>query len=112
MTYREFLNTIVSANISTEISDFASAEIVKLDARNAKRRETLTPEQRENEVIKAKIVETVNATALAADVAKAFGISTQKASALLHQLVEEGKFTSGEVKIKGKGTVKAYSPVR
>lgn len=112
MTYRDFLNAVINATVSDEVSDFAKAEIVKLDNRNAKRRDTLTPEQKENEAIKAKIVEVVNATALASDVAKAVGISTNKASALLRQLVAEGKFTSGDVKIKGKGTVKAYSPVR
>lgn len=109
MTYREFLNTIVFANISNETTDFAKHEIAKLDNRNEKRRNTLTPEQKENEALKAKMLEVLNGTVTASEVASKFGISTQKASALLRQIVEDGGATVGEVKVKGKGTVKAYT---
>lgn len=112
MTYREFLNAVLKATVSDEVSDFAKAEIVKLDNRNAKRRDTLTPEQKENEAIKAKIVETVTSPSVAAQIALSVGISTNKASALMRQLVEEGKFTAGEVKVKGAGKVKQYTPVK
>ena len=109
MTYREFLNTIVSANISDEVTDFAKHEVAKLDNRNEKRRNTLTPEQKENEALKAKMLEGLNGTVTASAVASKYGISTQKASALLRQIVEDGKATVGEVKVKSKGTVKAYT---
>lgn len=110
MTYREFLNTIISANISDEITDFAKNEQDKLDARNEKRRNTLSKEQKENEALKAKMVESIGSTTTASEVATRFGISTQKASALLRQLVESGALVAGEVKVKGKGTVKTYTP--
>jgi Fic family protein len=110
MTYREFLNTIVSANISDEVTDFAKNEQDKLDARNEKRRNTLSKEQKANEEIKHSIVEYINGTVTASEVAGALNISTQKASALLRQLVESGALVAGEVKVKGKGTVKTYTP--
>lgn len=109
MTYREFLNAIISANISDEISAYAQNEQTKLDTRNEKRRNTLTPEQKENEALKAKMLEVLGGTVIASEVATRFGISTQKASALLRQIAEEGHATVGEVKIKGKGVVKAYT---
>lgn len=109
MTYREFLNTVISANISDEISEFAKHEQTKLDNRNEKRRNTLTPEQKENEALKAKMLEVLTGTVVASEVASKFGISTQKASALLRQIVEDGHATVGEVKVKGKGVVKAYT---
>ena len=109
MTYREFFNAVINNEITDEVIAMAKAEIVKLDNRNEKRRNTLTPEQKENEALKAKMLEGLNGTVTASEVASKYGISTQKASALLRQIVEDGKATVGEVKVKGKGTVKAYT---
>jgi Fic family protein len=109
MTYREFFNAVINNEITDEVIAMAKAEIVKLDNRNEKRRNTLTPEQKENEALKAKMLEGLNGTVIASEVASKYGISTQKASALLRQIVEDGKATVGAVKVKGKGTVKAYT---
>lgn len=108
MTQREFLNNIINGNINNDTIEMAKAEIAKLDARNDKRRNTLTKEQKENEVIKESILGVLNGVTTAAEVGKALEISTQKASALLAQLAYDEKVIVSEVKIKGKGTVRGY----
>lgn len=108
MTNRDFFNAVITANVNDELTAFAKAEIAKLDARNDKRRNTLTKEQKENEVIKESILGVLNGVTTAAEVGKTLEISTQKASALLGQLAFDEKVIVTEVKIKGKGTVRGY----
>lgn len=114
MTNRDFLVAVVNANISDEITEFANAQIQKMDARNASRKSKGTKVQNENKEIKERIATAmeVGTTYTAAEIV-ALGVegvnSTQKASALLRQLVDDGRVTSTEVKIKGKGKVKGYS---
>lgn len=112
MTNREFLNTIINANISDEVTAQAQDLLAKLDARNAKRAATPSKTAVANEPIKAKIVELLSdATELmtAPQVGEAVGVSTQKASALLRQMVEVGTLTSEEVRISKKGKMKGYA---
>lgn len=112
MTSREFFNAVVEGNITDEIKDFAKSQIEKLDNKNAKRKSTDSKTQAENKEIRATLLSTFESgkTYIASEVVGLVdGInSTQKASALLRQLVEEGKLVSEEVKIKGKGKVKGY----
>jgi len=113
MTYREFLST-VSASLAdnAEVVAFASSELEKLDARNAKRRNTPSKAQLANEGVKDAIVAAIGVGSLtAAEIASACGVSTQKVSALCRQLVEAGKLKALDLKVKGKGTVKAYEAV-
>lgn len=110
MTNRDFLNAVLEANINVEVNDFATAELAKLDKRNEKRRNTMTKEQKENMAIKESILAVLSerpipASAVAAEV----GISTQKASALLRQLVNDNLAVVADEKVKGKGTVKVYA---
>ena len=111
MTNRDFLTAVISGKITTNEIDFANAELAKLDKRNAKRRNTLTKEQKANEGVKVEIMAYIaeHANAVASEIATACGISTQKASALCRQLVESGAIVTEEVKVKGKGKVKGYS---
>ena len=111
MTNREFYTAIIgNENVAQDIKDFAQAEIDKLDARNDKRKNTQTKEQKENEGIKAIILaHLANGAAVASDIGSALGISTQKASALCKLLVNEGKVTVTDIKVKNKGTVKQYA---
>ena len=110
MTTREFLTAISTASVSDELKEFALAEIAKLDARNDKRRNTLTKEQKANEDIKALIVKAVaNGAHLANQIAPTCEISTQKASALCRLLVESGELRVTDLKVKGKGVAKFYS---
>ena len=114
MTNREFFNAIINSNsVSDELIAHAQAELDKLDAKNAKRKNTQTKTQAENEVTKVAILEylATKGASVASDIASALEISTQKASALCGQLVTEGKATVDEVKVKNKGKVKQYTIV-
>ena len=117
MTKREFLNEVIAVIDGTsevnvlELKEFAKAEIVKLDERNANRSSKPTKIQIENEPIKEKILEVLSTgeKMVASAIAERVEISTQKASALCRQLVESQKLKVEEVKIPKKGKQKAYS---
>lgn len=111
MVKREFFNAIINGEITKEVIDMAKEEIEKLDARNEKRRTTMTKEQTANEGVKAQIVEFIGdkTAVVASEIAQGVGVSTQKVSALCKQLVDEGKLTVADVKVKGKGSVKGYT---
>ena len=110
MTTREFLTNVTNRAISDEDIAFAQKAIEKLDARNAKRASTPSKTAIANAPIKANIVDCLrNGGKVASEIGVAVGISTNKASALCRQLVEDGRLTVAEVKIKGKGKVKSYS---
>lgn len=111
MTNREFYTAIINNTITDEIVEFAKGEIAKLDARNDKRRNTLSKEQLANEETKKAILAYLDGKkdALASEIAKALDLSTQKVSALCKQLVESGAIIVADVKVKGKGSVKGYT---
>lgn len=116
MTKREFLNEVIAVIDGTsevdvlELKEFAKAEIVKLDERNASRSSKPTKAQIENEPIKEKILEVLSTgeRMVASAIAERVEISTQKASALCRQLVESKKLKVEDVKIPKKGKQKAY----
>lgn len=114
MTNRELYTAIVNANLSDEITEKAQSLLAQLDARNEKRASTPSKTALANEPIKAAIIglytEEVK-TLTASEVGTHLEISTQKASALLRQMVESGMLTVEEVKVPKKGKVKAYSLV-
>ena len=94
---RDFMNEVMNCKaISDNARAFAEYSLYKLDARNQARRENLTDEQIANNELKVKMLTTFadhpeqNAKA----VATAFGVTTQKASALLRQLETDGKLTA------------------
>ena len=117
MTKREFLNEVIAVIDGTsevdvlELKEFAKAEIIKLDERNANRSAKPTKAQIENKSIKEKILEVLSTEErmVASAIAEKVEISTQKASALCRQLVESNKLKVEEVKIPRKGKQKAYS---
>lgn len=99
MTNREFLEAVVEGTVTEEMQEFATEQIEKINARNAKRKETPSKKAEENAPIKEAIVSIVQEaeTALTAkEIATAYNtaneaeISTQKASALLTQLANAG----------------------
>lgn len=110
MTRREFMEMVIAETTNDEIKVFAEGEIEKMDKANARRSEKRAERKAENEPIKEKIFEVLNSedVTLASEIAEKVEISTQKASALLRQMVEDGKVTSENVKVKGKGTKKGY----
>ena len=111
MTEREFLTKVLAIEgIATELSEYATAGIAKLDARNDKRKNTQTKVQKENEgVMTAILAHLANGADVASSIGTAVGISTQKASALCKLLADGGKVTVTDIKVKGKGTVKQYA---
>jgi TctA family transporter len=90
---------------------WASEMIVKMDEKNAKRKNTESKEQKENKVLMEKILENLseNTTTPASLIGFMLGVSTQKASALCTLLAKSGKVAVTDIKVKGKGMVKGYS---
>lgn len=111
MTNREFYKVVINAVENEEIKAFAQAEIDKLDKKNEKRKNTQTKTQKENEGIKNSIVALIEeqGSMVASVIASNLGISTQKASALCKQLVEEKELVVTDIKVKNKGTLKQYA---
>ena len=119
MTSRDFYTAIVAdETISADLRDYATEQIAKLDAKNAKRSSKPSKTQIANEPIKTAIIEylTANGQTTASELATALSteetpVTTQKASALCRQLVADKLVEQTEVKIPKKGAVKAYSVV-
>ena len=112
MTNREFLNAVINANLSYEITARAQGMLQQMDARNAKRASTPSKTAVANAPLKTKIVELISEKSMTApEVSVALEITTQKASALLRQLCEDGVLTSEEIKVPKKGKIKSYSLV-
>lgn len=106
MTNRDFYNAVINANLSEEMTSFATEAIAKLDARNAKRSERESKTQIANKpIIEAISRVLTDEPMLASKIAELCEISTQKASALVKKV--EG-VQSVDVKVKGKGTQKGY----
>ena len=109
MTKREFYNAIANGQMTDELMDYATEQIARMDSANEKRKNTLSKKQEENEAVKAEMLKHLNTEPMTATtVGELMGISTQKASALLRQLVNDSKATATEVKIPKKGTQKGY----
>ena len=107
MTRREMFEAIVNGNVTEEVVAMAQNELVKMDERNAKRKNTPSKTAIANEPIKAQIKSILtDEPHTASEIANTVGISTQKASALLRQI--DG-LTVTEIKVKGKGKVKGYA---
>ena len=115
MKEREYLNAILAIEgISEALTNETNARLAKLDEKNEKRKNTQTKAQKENEGVKTAILANLadgNGKAVASALGTALGISTQKASALCKLLVDEGKLTVAEIKVKGGGKVKEYTLV-
>lgn len=112
MTARDLYNAVINGKITDAEKSYATAELAKLDARNAKRKEQMTEKQKENEDIMVKILSVLKAgTKVASEIGALVGVSTNKASSLCLKLVERGLVTSSDVKVKGGGKVKGYTLV-
>ena len=110
MTNREFYSNIVNGNITEEVVAHAATAIEKLDAALEARKNKPSKKATENAPVLEAITGILTSEpAVASDIATAAGISTQKASALLRQLVATGVAVQSEVKVPKKGTVKAYA---
>lgn len=113
MTQREFLTKVIATTNEVEVREYAEKQLVKLDERNAKRSSTETKTQIENKEHKIKILEFLKDKDFTSACAIGVGcdISTNKASALCRQLVEDNKLIVTEIKSEKKGKVKGYKLV-
>ena len=111
MTQRNFFESIMSGGtITDEMIEHATVELGKLVERAEKRKNYRTPAQKENDEIKESIlacfVEGVPMTGK--EVAEKVEITTQKANALLKQLVNENRLDVAQV-ANGKRLINSYS---
>ena len=111
ITSRDILTLIANGTSNDTTIAWAKGMLVKMDEKNAKRKNTKSKEQIANDGIMNSIVAYIkaNGAKVASELATALGISTQKASALCKSLVDGGELTVADKKVKGKGTVKEYS---
>jgi hypothetical protein len=94
ITYIDAINAALTADLSTEVKDKLTALKEQLVKRNASKSNKPTKTQRENAEIKAQIKDFLTHTLQGlkcGDVATELGISGQKASALLSQMVTAGE---------------------
>ena len=111
MTQRIFFENIKNGGVITdEMKEHAIAELEKLDERAEKRKNYRTPAQKENDDIKVKILECfVDCPEMTGkEVAEKVAIATQKANALLRQLVNENDLVVTQV-ANGKRLINSYS---
>jgi Fic family protein len=110
MTNREFYTNIANGNITEAEKEFALAAIAKMDETNEKRKNKPSKTAEANAPIIASLTEALTADPqTAADLAAVVGISTQKASSLLRQIVASGVAVSTDIKVPKKGTCKGYA---
>ena len=112
MTKRDFYVSVANGTINEEVIEKANELIEKMDAENEKRKNRVSKKALENEPVKEAILgvltdEPKTATVIGEEVS----ISTQKASALLRQLVEAGSVAKTDIKVTGKGVQKGYTLV-
>ena len=113
MTMKDFLTAVIAASVSDEVTAFATAEVAKIDGKNAKRRTTPTAAQKANADMLTAFVASLRASewVTASDAASRMGVTVQKASALLQSGVKSGALVVTDAKVKGKGKVKAYAVI-
>ena len=111
MTKREFLNAVIALNADADLTAFAEAEITKLDASNAKRKAKTSEKHIENAELAQKIVAEFlsDEPKTATEIGEAYGISTQKASALMRMPEIAESIVKTDIKVKGKGKAKGYT---
>ncbi len=116
MTQREFYEAVVNANVSEELTAFATAGIEKLDKTNETRKVKTAEKAAAKEAEKAPIREAIFAVITteaktASDLIAEAGvdIKPQAIPALLKPLVEAGEVIKTDIKVKGKGTVRGYA---
>lgn len=111
MTKREFFEAVIANVEVEELKAFAESEIEKMNVRNANRAKRPSKKAVENEPIKAKIADFLaeKEPTIASVIAHELELKVQKVSALCRQMVADETLTVTDVKVKGKGTQKAYS---
>lgn len=102
MTYREYFNNVLSANISDEMNEVSVEFLAKLDAKNEKRKNTETKDKREASARRQYVLEFLRnneGTFTRDQIAEAVGISVGQVGGACKVLVDEGLVNKFEVKI-------------
>lgn len=114
-TSREFFNAIITGvTITEDMVEYAKSAIEKMDTKNEHKRLTKSPVQLANDTIKTQILEFMgeNGKVSAKMLADNFSLSTQKISALMKQMVDDGRITVVKDKFEGSSSkVNVYSLV-
>ena len=92
ITYTVALDVAINAVADEAVKEKLEALKASIAKRNGGERKP-TKTQKENEVLKGQILDAVVEPMTAGEVATQFGISNQKASALLNALVKDGKMS-------------------
>lgn len=113
MTRRERLEAVISGNITPELIDDCRRELSKLDERSAQAlaKSKTTEQYRENKVYEERICEILGEEPMQiGEIGEQLDadISRQRLTAICTNLVREGKISVIDVKVKGKGTRRAY----
>ena len=109
MTNREFYTNIANGTITEVEKEFALAAIAKMDETNEKRKNKPSKTAEANAPIIASLTAALTSDPqTAADLAVAVGISTQKASSLLRQIVASGVAVATDISVPKKGKCKGY----
>lgn len=116
MTNREFYEAVVNANVSEELTAFATEAIAKLDKTNEARKEKTAEKAAAKEAEKAPIREAIFAvittegkTASTLIEEAGVDIKPQAIPSLIKPLIEAGKVIKTDIKVKGKGAVRGYA---
>lgn len=110
MTNREFYTNIANGTVTEAEKEFALAAIAKMDETNEKRKNKPSKTAEANAPIVASLTAALTSDPqTAADLAVVVGISTQKASSLLRQIVASGVAVSTDIKVPKKGACKGYA---
>ena len=102
--------TETETEFSAEAVALCDTELKALEGAKARNAEKRAKKAEENAPLILDVSAVlVNGARTASEVAAAIGINVQKASALLRSMAAAGTVTVSEVKVKGKGTQKAYA---
>lgn len=105
MTYREFLNAVKTSEVAEELKSYADNELVKLDARNAKRSSKPSKTQLANEPLIAQIKEMLidaKEPLCSAEIAAGLELTSNKVASLIKKIedviISEKKYNKRKVK--------------
>ena len=112
MTTREFLNGVVNADISEEMTEKASALLTALDAKNEKakarpRKADPAVEERKSAVSQF-VLNHVGEEFTADEIAESIGLTAPQVSSAMRVYVSAGKVTKGNRKVDSKHSKVTY----
>lgn len=113
MTRRERLIAVINGAYTQELIDDCRRELAKLDERSAQAlaKSKTTEQYKENKVYEERICEILGEEPLQIGEIKErldTDISRQRLTAICTNLVREGRISVMDIKVKGKGTRRAY----